>query len=457
MILRACPLLEKFQAGMLGVILELSGPFVPANKKCPGEMCLPLQSFELENVTLEYSSLSSLLDVCPSLKDLRLVNVMFMEQASTVSPSGTESNSNMLYNQQMFNPKDHVTRLLEHLKQLQMQLNTFHVSVYAARALDPKLFEMLEVCPQATEWTFWTEGMTESLFKNLSLIPNTLTSLELLWDTCAGSRWSSGLHKYLCQSPHLLHLKAPQTLLLVKHLDVNGRLSAPTTYWGARVIAYPGIWRCRRLKTLHINFDWTNHFHGSAPAPARLVFGYLARVCPYLEDLQLCGKRRDQYENKLWLGLDGGLCLLAGMTRLERLHVGTGCNHFHFEAWELSWITPLGLNLDHRRARQARMAGWAGDILKEEREDVKNTQMETTPTEELIGSELVTMKPAEDEAELKEKLKNLGKLIDVKLMLEQIDSGCFVCWPNLQRIILYDDIEVGRRPSAEMKRLFSKD
>ncbi|OAQ25697.1 hypothetical protein K457DRAFT_140872 [Linnemannia elongata AG-77] len=110
-------------------------------------------------------------------------------------------------------------------------------------------------------------------------------------------------------------------------------------------------------------------------------------------------------------------------------------------------MAPSGLNLDHRRARQARMVSWEADILQEERDDLSSIRAKEGVVGELIG------KTGGDKA-LEEELRNLGKKVDVKSMLEQIDSGHFVCWPNLHKISLYDDSELGRRPAAEMKRLF---
>ncbi|KAK3820827.1 MAG: hypothetical protein JOS17DRAFT_754967 [Linnemannia elongata] len=449
-VLDACPFLETFQAGILGVILELPGPWIPTNKKDSGPLCLPLQSFELENVTFEYSNLASLLAVCPSLKNLRLINIMFMEhidnRPSTLETlQGIDSVSAPYITQQVVDPDDYATSLLERIKQLQLQLRSFHISVYAARTLDLKLEAILSVCPEATEWTFWTPGLTDTISKELTLLTNNVTSLDFLWDAGPDGRWGIALHQYMCQSPHLLHLRAPRTRFQVKHLDLHNRLSVPVKVDGSSVI--PGIWRCRRLRTLQVCLEWNINYYGKGPAATRIVFGYLSRVCPRLEELHLSSKRQDLYESKLLLGLEGGICLLANLRHLERLHVGSSYHQFNSEAWELSWMTPSGLNLDHRRARQARMVSWEADILQEERADLGSIRAEEDAVGGLTGT-------AAGDTALEEELRNLGKKVDVKLMLEQIDSGRFVCWPSLHKISLYDDSEIGRRPAAEMKRLF---
>ncbi|KAG0364937.1 hypothetical protein BGX24_004339, partial [Mortierella sp. AD032] len=310
-VLKACPLLEKFQAGIVGVILELSGPSIPANQQLSGPARLPLRSFELENATLEYSSLTNLLANCPNLQDLRLINVMFMERISTSSHTstletlqGAVSGSAPFITQQTFNPNDHAASVLEYLKQIRLRLRSFHISVYAARELDLDPSTILSLCPEATEWTFWTEGLTESIVHDLSLLPNNVTSLDLLWDT----------------SPE----------------------------------------------------------------------------------------------------------------------------------WELSWMTPLGLNLDHRRARQARRNSWRAEISRDEQDDLGSTQARGANEKAFSGA-------AADDSKLGEDLRGLGRVSDVNSMLEQIDSGRFICWPSLQKISLHDDSEIGRHPTAELRRLFPTD
>lgn len=453
-VLKACPQLETFQAGNLGVILELPGPWIPTNKKVSEPVRLPLQSFELENVTLEYPSLTSLLAACPSLKRLRLINIMFMERINN-SPSTLEtlqdddSGSAPYSTQQTFSLNDHAACLLEHIKLLRLQLLSFHISVYSARTLDLKPDAILSVCPKATEWTFWTVGLTDTISQELLLFSNNVTALDLLWDGGPDSRWGTVLHQYLCQSPHLLHLRAPRTRFQIKHLDLHNRLPIPLNSYGSNLVHPPGIWRCKMLRTLHVSFEWNSNYFGKGPAAARVVFGYLSRVCPRLEELQLSSKRRDPYESKLWLGLEGGLCLLASLRYLERLHIGSSFHHFTLETWELSWMTTSGLNLDHRRARQARMVSWETQILQEERDDAKSTRVEETAA---VGGSSGMAAPGD--AILKEELRNLGKKEDVRSMLEQVDSGRLVCWPCLHKISLYDDSEIGRHPAAEMRRLF---
>ncbi|KAG9073182.1 hypothetical protein KI688_000969 [Linnemannia hyalina] len=446
-VLEACPLLETFQAGVLGVILELPGPWIPANKKDSGPVRLPLRSFELENATFEYSNLTSLLTVCPSLKNLRLINIMFMERIdnhpSTLETlQGIDSVSAPYITQRVINPKDHATSLLEHIKQLRLQLRSFHISVYAARTLDLKPGAISSVCPEAAEWTFWTVGLTDTISKELALLTNNVTALDFLWDAGSNGRWGITLHQYLCQSPHLLHLRAPKTRFQVEHLDLHNRLSIPVEVDGSRVV--PGIWRCRRLRTLQVSLEWNIHYYENGPTATRIVFGYLSRVCPQLEELHLSSKRRDMYERKLLLWLEGGICLLANLRHLKRLHVGSGYHHFTSEAWELSWMTPSGLNLDHRRARQARMVSWEADILQEERDELGSTRAEEGAVGGLIGI------AARDTA-LEEELRNLGKKADVKSMLEQIDSGRFreVIWdtgvdPTCQEAIASRLLGAGR-------------
>ncbi|KAF9986742.1 hypothetical protein BGZ65_006444, partial [Modicella reniformis] len=78
------------------------------------------------------------------------------------------------------------------------------------------------------------------------------------------------------------------------------------------------IWACRGLQTLHITFQ-SSVYDFSPTNRARVVFGYLSLVCPQLRDLWI----RHQ---KLDLGLEGGMCMLARLRWLERLRIQVDTN-----------------------------------------------------------------------------------------------------------------------------------
>ncbi|KAG0361905.1 hypothetical protein BG005_007092, partial [Podila minutissima] len=100
--------------------------------------------------------------------------------------------------------------------------------------------------------------------------------------------------------------------------------SAGSAVRGSLARRHP-IWACRRLKTLALGF--TDDFyqsevhwrHSESWRYGCLVFGYLSRVFPDLEELTINTDLSNLY-------LETGICLLARMRRLRKLDVGLGNN-----------------------------------------------------------------------------------------------------------------------------------
>ncbi|KAG0014381.1 hypothetical protein BGZ81_000490, partial [Podila clonocystis] len=161
-------------------------------------------------------------------------------------------------------------------------------------------------------------------------IPNNLTSLELVpnWDVDSGSNLpdvSSMLHEFLCDAASLKHLKARLLKYIVRYLDVFGAtdiLGHPksTSQAGSAKPRDTRLWACRDLETLHLGFQWRDDGHLAQfswpleESGSRILFGYLARVCPDLQDLDISGEGLD-------LRLAGGFCLLSELMRLEVLKI----------------------------------------------------------------------------------------------------------------------------------------
>ncbi|KAF9105199.1 hypothetical protein BGX29_000474 [Mortierella sp. GBA35] len=166
------------------------------------------------------------------------------------------------------------------------------------------------------------------LFRTHAVHVNTITTLEI----CLGnglllSRYvSHTLHDFLCSSPWLQHLIAPMIPYYAEYLDLEGPVDPVSESYHPRKCR-PGkqpmdlfrtrkrIWACRGLKTLRIQFESMEGDYASEEN-ARIMFGYLVRVCPDLRELSI---RRRQ----LNLKLDGGLCLLTRLRKLERLMIWT--------------------------------------------------------------------------------------------------------------------------------------
>ncbi|KAG0378993.1 hypothetical protein BGX24_002082 [Mortierella sp. AD032] len=131
-------------------------------------------------------------------------------------------------------------RVFQQLKDLSLTLDMFHVS-FASVSLDDdgnddERFNQMtrELCLALSEWNLWSPDVTLTLLKELEILPNVVTSLELLWtDKIIGNILSSKfknqwltprlLHQYLCASPHLLHLRMMQVQYMIGGMDLHRR------------------------------------------------------------------------------------------------------------------------------------------------------------------------------------------------------------------------------------------
>ncbi|KAF9920474.1 hypothetical protein FBU30_009702 [Linnemannia zychae] len=386
-----------------------------------------------------------------------------------------------------------------------------------------------ELCRTSQEWILFTGGISMDLIKYLrEEVPNVITTLELKFSHGPQFSLDSVLHRYLCSSPHLLHLKAPDTFYLVEHLDIHGRIETSATQTlGQRhvtgnksgthsLVDPPGIWLCKNLQTLHISFRLVTSVpvstlcttdshavsHGSLSYThppkinSRIVFGYISRVCPHLKDLQIRATENFYWgswipygtwaslinRQRLNFSLDSGFCLLARLRSLERLTFGyimgthsTTVLESQFLDWSLEpvdvdWILESGhRDINRRIARKCLVKNRWGRWLAEERlQDLQSAMdaqwgaHQTRKTDK--GSTLTDRLPIQGrtDPEIHAQLKNLGLLIDVKAMLDEMEeedtkmeTGGFKCWPMLRWMKIYHTTEYGRSKEKEVKRMLS--
>ncbi|KAG9066828.1 hypothetical protein KI688_012740 [Linnemannia hyalina] len=180
------------------------------------------------------------------------------------------------------------------------------------------------------------------LFRTQVVHVNTITTLEIcLGDGLLLSRYvSHTLHDILCSSPWLQHLIAPMIPYYAEYFDLEGRVDSVSGSYHPRQCRQgkqpmdlfrtrKRIWACRGLKTLRILIESMDTDHASEEN-ARIMFGYLVRVCPDLQELSI---RRRQ----LNLNLAGGMCLLTRLRKLERLMIWTD-TWTKFSKKDLEWM-----------------------------------------------------------------------------------------------------------------------
>ncbi|KAG9073165.1 hypothetical protein KI688_000952 [Linnemannia hyalina] len=434
-LLEACPLLEEFHGEVVTKYLFLLGSLVPSDVKGPQRRFLPLRSLVLRNATFPQSSLEALLLVTPRIQELKLISLQAI----------TAQGPNMATN------KYSRTNLVQHIQSLSIMLQSFHFSVFNQGIDGPEADEMLTpLSPLETGRSLWGDGLTPTLMRKLDEGTNFVTTLELYWrhtDECSTSSWL--LHRFMCRSRHLLHVRTTNIAFQFEHLDLHRR--APTNGSSDTSSFLTGVWACTNLRTLRLELHGHNQSQLTHPTNTRIVFGYLSTVCPRLQDLQLviskmCKTRTGElYINTPTMRLQGGFILLTRLKYLERLNINF-IQPTESERTHVNWMVPSGRTAEFRKKRRVMMAGW--ELIKKEQVALKDPAEITR----LALMDKDVLRWGELEIKTKRELWRLGLLLEVKKVLEQMDFDGFECWPLLHRVSLNGGFEQG--PEACVKTLF---
>ncbi|KAG0322978.1 hypothetical protein BGZ97_001890 [Linnemannia gamsii] len=433
-LLDTCPLLEEFHGEVVANYLFLRGSMVPLNvgDGTPRRF-MPLRSLVLRNATFAQSSLEALLLVTPRIQELKLISLQ------ALSAQG----SNMTTNK--YSRAD----LVQHIQSLPIMLHSFHFSVFNQEIDGPEADEMLTpLSPLENGRSLWGDGLTPHMMRKLVESANVVTTLELYWrytDECRSSSWM--LHRLMCLSRHLLHVRTTNVAFQFEHLDLHRR--APKDGPSDTTSIQTGVWACTNLRTLHLELHGHNQSQLMHPTNTRIVFGYISTVCPRLQDLQLvipkmC-KTGGVYFNSPSMRIQAGFVLLTRLKYLERLYINfaqpTGVERTH-----VNWMVPSGRTAEFRKKRRVMVAELA--LIKKEQLALKDPAEITRLS--LMDKDVLRWRELETTA--KRELWRLGLLLEVKKVLEQMDTDDFECWPLLHRVSLNGGFEQG--PEACMRNLF---
>ncbi|KAG9068245.1 hypothetical protein KI688_011840 [Linnemannia hyalina] len=402
-------------------VLQLSSTFTDDSAATSPPRLL-LRTFIVENATITQPCLDHLLAVSPRLKDLQLRNIC---PNKTISAPQIEQWSWLM------------TKLPAH----GISLSSVHFSVKRGQpTTDEEAYEkILMVAPRSQEWVWRVTDFTPALTHCLSHLPNVVTHLELIQPFTA---YSDGreLHQYLCASPHLLHLKALYAIAMVDRMDIHGRWTNPS-------VALPmssGIWACRNLRTLHITcYAIGANTPEDRKGRSRIIFGYISRVLPRLEDLTIA----EYFASSpcLSLELQGGFCLLARLSQLAHLRIGDDDMKKVFKAADLRWIVPSGHINGGRIERSYLYRTW-GDLLAEE--------AKTTARKKNVREDDMTK-----DVELWKSLEDLGLLLDVKKMVDEMEANTEAYKGGMRKLrdlaIYRNPLSGSTRPEKEYLRLAS--
>ncbi|KAG0293849.1 hypothetical protein BGZ96_002233 [Linnemannia gamsii] len=450
--------------------IDLFGPWLPNRASSDGESKrtpFPLKSLKLIRVQLPQLCLEMFLASTPHLKELKIV----------------------LRNQVAADGND-LTRLCQHLQSLTgLKLRSFHYSIEAG---PPQTYDdyarMMAVCPQSTDWTI--RGSDLSFDTSRLILDNInahrITTLELL-------RCTRYVHDLLCQLPHLLSVKAADSVISYLDLDVftnfRRRNSAlqPSPLPASPYDPIRGdsirVWACRGLQTCHISFS------GDVPdqRPSRIFYGYLSRLCPRLRNLKICFPKlyletRAVDPNKqstLFLNLESGFCLLTRLKDLERLWIDDeDMDGLLLDGYDIDWmayssssssssLTTASSQLSlwsqrkiNSQKRQAITAAWQPILERDQSRIAKNVARFDGMSPEEIRQK------HDADLEVMLQLSSCGTLLDVKSVIDDIidrdsrsqpqqQQQLSPFWTRLDRVTICRECGFGASPEVEVARLMA--
>lgn len=456
-----CPLLESLYIGGESTC-RLDGTWVPLNHE-PGRSSR-LMTLVITNAMLDQQFLEDFLRITPKLSILRLIGLVKM----------------ILFGRTMTYDWSRLAHmLLQHIS-----LTSCHFSIKGEMTpLDAYTRNRaIDMTPDATEWTLFPNEITPQLLRELTALPNVVTSLELLspyllhpesgyCDIHQHFVTADLLHSYLCQSPHLMHLKAIRSPVFINNLDICDRsqygnldLKALDLYTGkalnyvnnqystAPVRHHRPVWLCRGLRTLHMEIH--GRAIGSGPVNSRIVFGYISLVCPVLEELVIvanCSKNWDpqlgwNHSIPLSLHLEGGLCLLTRLWALNTLTLIDKTKRDNLNrtsTFDLNWMAPCGQTHANAALRRINVAGWDSRLSTEQ-------SMETLRSlflaDDIPPAAVLTNRNA---------LQEIGLLSSVKRMVAEMDQEGNRIFPVLRTLSFGP--ELGLPPDMAIQCYFSQD
>ncbi|KAK3806228.1 MAG: hypothetical protein JOS17DRAFT_767683 [Linnemannia elongata] len=453
-ILTICPLLESLHL-LTSTYVYLQGAWVNEGQ-APLLHRVQLRSLVIQRFNTSQSTMEDILTMTPNLEDLQLV-------ALVKNRNGSRWDWKRFFN---------------HIQTLSLKLKRFHFSMSQEVLPDDELQEAaFSMCPHARDRTFSPYDLTPNVVRRLTELPFFLTSLEILPSSnhlCHPQGWrldervldsvysARPLHQLLCESPSLRHLKTLRMTYILDFMDIHRRLQMYTLQEeegeGQPIVALadltPGIWICRGLTTLEVDV----HFHRKGTRRGahlpRIVYGYISRVCPCLQDLRITfpffcnihihsqNGRENPYD------LEAGLCLLSRLVYLERLRVfyqTVDC-----KIWELNWLCRSGRTVADRNERRRIVDGWT--ILLELEAVKEGARLKTHTGTDFVQGAAAAAVRCED-VKLMTGLQKLGLLQDVREMVLEMDRNDFVCLPELYELAV-GRIHLEQPPEKEMRSTF---
>ncbi|KAG0264043.1 hypothetical protein BGZ95_003676 [Linnemannia exigua] len=338
-IFAACPNLEellvkptwkaRYPAGNLSTILDPSHEERLVNGNQPP--MARLRKCVLYNLLVTIPALKVFLESCPQLSELVLVKLYRFTRGGNTGIHVRDRRPII----------DLVGTHCPNLKRLHLSVSDDHLS-------DRDVVSILEHFPAFEEYNFSDRDAGAALVKGLRTVTNRVTTLNLLPTQRSYSTRQVTLRDILCTFEHLLHLRAPNMNYFHEDMDVNdirGRMSARWSFSyregdHAMTDNPTGlyVWACRGLRTLHMTVGCRKS-DSSSTYKSLIMFGFLSRMCPRLQELHLRRRLMD-------LSFKGGLCLLTRLQELERVKIlpAYGCT---LDEPALFWLRSTPSTMEH--------------------------------------------------------------------------------------------------------------
>ncbi|KAG0335169.1 hypothetical protein BG000_007745 [Podila horticola] len=315
--------------------------------------------------------------------------------------------------------------------------------------------DLIQACPHVLEWgaLLDTNGYC-SMIQPLTSHPNMVTTLHLQSGASqAFPRWQRNtfdLDRYLCQAPLLLHLRVPKMVGLPESMFAFRDMDS-TMHWignSATPARRQPVWLCRGLKTLSIGFlepYWEtdkiwNYYDGSKQA--RVVFGYLSRVCPDMKELEI-----HLHLNNLFL--ETGLCLLTRMKQLRKLEVRLGKGTWELAPRiEIDWMNVESVGRDagvgaEWQARRENPDQLPWNILEPEEgaiiESRGGTKIQRSELEFDSEQARYQGQPVRDGLQVSDPWEYLGMFADVESVSRGLQIAAWEgrhCWPEMKTLTI---------------------
>ncbi|KAG0025451.1 hypothetical protein BGZ82_010006 [Podila clonocystis] len=429
-VLRACPKLEqlhleratvivgdsRWQLSSLDLAFGASGPLHPS----PSDKSVQFKTLTLKACLVDLTTLADIVAVSPRLSELELVAMTLTnDQPKTLRKIEQDEFVTL------------VSRACPNLRKL-------HYS--NGWSLMPMNFTVVQslfrAIPSVPERSFLMHDLNPFLTTELLSVRNVVTILEIIDDPLYRRRprvgvdmMDTGLHKFLCAAPLLRELKLggvhcstdrldPFPIYLPSHPHRNSWIKDARERDGFR------LWACRGLQTLSLYF--THSYNACATIPekltgrdVRIVFGYLARVCPNLRyvDLGIDSAPMD---------LQSGLCLVSRLKHLETLTIQMpGTASRWSKGPDLSWMEPRSFLRLSDAFQQREMSKWE-PLLEQEKRVIQQREIFLEWVKGTIGrwqyseADEVGTKVYRCGAEFADPLALVGTLTDVRNCMKAI-------------------------------------